>query len=156
MQKLLRRTAMAKRQAKRKAEQFQQRVERVEAKQYKRELVSYESALRKNVREARKAWKLDWELGPLAPRRDYGEREGEYGAVDASAIFPPTKPVSMKQKDYLIRVGDRVVITNGLDEGKIGVVTELKEDAEYAFVDGLRVVRLRRVFRKEDFVTDML
>ncbi|KAI9733250.1 MAG: hypothetical protein M1834_003334 [Cirrosporium novae-zelandiae] len=139
MKRVFRHAALAQRQAK-----------RVEAK-FARENRLAEKwqniAVRKNqvrlandeIKEARKAWREDWFMGPLAPRRDVGENKDTYGATASERLQSLKVPEAKRQKFINIVPGDRVVITvkRHRDYGKIGVVLSVEEEAETVTVQGL-------------------
>ncbi|PPJ50144.1 hypothetical protein CBER1_04861 [Cercospora berteroae] len=94
------------------------------------------------LREDRKNRAIDWEAGALAPRRDVGEKAGSYGALPLQYFQPLDKdPESrLPQEKWPFREGDRVVITRGRDQGKIGVISEVDEDKDAVKVKGLNMV----------------
>lgn len=142
MQKVLQRTAMAKKQAQRKVDLFSKKVAKAELKEFRKEVFAMKKYQNGYKKEARIARREDWELGPLAPRRDVGDKAESYGSVTVNTIMFPDMPPSLlkQQKKHHMKIGDRVVILKGLDKGKIGIIREFKEDANAAFIEGLRLV----------------
>lgn len=132
MQKLAKRVAQAQRQAGRRA----QKAAKTEQTNYKlrnqqafREAVS---EVRQNLKDARRARKEDWELGPLAPKRDLGYNQ--YGMFSESVrtdwsnygFYTPRPEILEKRcawagglRQFGLAVSDRVVIMDGPDKGKI-------------------------------------
>jgi large subunit ribosomal protein L24 len=89
-------------------------------------------------KEARKSFKEDWELGPLAPRRDAGDRLNTYGSIDPIAYRLPEVKEEGWKKWFPIAEGDRVVVMKGREKGKIGVVADdFDETRESVTVSGL-------------------
>ncbi|KAM0425223.1 hypothetical protein ACHAPT_009540 [Fusarium lateritium] len=132
MQKLAKRVAQAQRQAGRRA----QKAAQTERTSYKlRNQQAFRagvSEVRQNLLDARRARKEDWELGPLAPKRDLGFND--YGMFSESVRtdwsnygFYTPRPEVLQQrsawagglKQLNLAVSDRVVIMDGPDKGKI-------------------------------------
>ncbi|RSL69960.1 hypothetical protein CEP54_001999 [Fusarium duplospermum] len=132
MQKLAKRVIQAQRQAGRRAE----KAAKTEQTNYKlRNQQAFRGAVsevRQNLKDARQARKEDWELGPLAPKRDLGFNQ--YGMFAESVrtdwsnygFYTPRPEVLQKRcawagglKQLNLAVSDRVVIMDGPDKGKI-------------------------------------
>ena len=103
-----------------------------------RQLVSKRT---ESIKAARLARREDWQLGPIAPRRDAGETTNTYGTVDMNLRQGVPKA---KWRDWGIRVGDRVAIIEPKhrERGKIGTVTEVRKYKEHVIVEGLNLVRV--------------
>lgn len=141
MQKLLKRSAQVHRQVARR-----QRVAREKnASDTRKLLIQQQSAVIKARREiqvsARRAYKEDWVLGPLAPRRDVGDKAETYGTVPLRSTQTVDK-MEGEWKKWGIRAGDRVCVVGERerDRGKIGVVREIMEKAETCRVVGINMV----------------
>ncbi len=144
MQKLLRRAALAKRQAVRKA-RIQAEKKAYEERQVRhRELKEKGAAKADMLRNARIAKREDWELGPLAPRRGVGDEIETYGALPMALLRTRDVPEKCRPKFRNIVVGDRVVILEGRDKGKIGTVSDIEEDRDMLTVRDMNLVRLLR------------
>lgn len=132
MQKLAKRVAQAQRQAGRRL----QKQAESETKNYKlrnrQALRGAVMEVRENLLQARRARKEDWELGPLAPKRDLGFNgygmfsEGARSDWSNYGLFTPRPEVLKKRcewaggaKMFCLEVQDRVVILDGPDRGKI-------------------------------------
>ncbi|RMJ18342.1 hypothetical protein CDV36_002010 [Fusarium kuroshium] len=132
MQKLAKRVIQAQRQAGRRAE----KAAKTEQTNYKlRNQQAFRGAVsevRQNLKDARQARKEDWELGPLAPKRDLGFNQ--YGMFAESVrtdwsnygFYTPRPEILEKRcawagglKQLNLAVSDRVVIMDGPDKGKI-------------------------------------
>ncbi|KAL8916036.1 MAG: hypothetical protein Q9172_006491 [Xanthocarpia lactea] len=131
MQKLLKRTAQVEKQAARR-----QRIARSKAASDTRKLQHsqlkvHNQAKREFLVSARQAQREDWHLGPLAPRRDVGDKAETYGTVPMR-LMQAVEKVGGKWKKWGIKEGDRVCVVGKKerDKGKIGVVRELTEEAE--------------------------
>ena len=100
------------------------------------------------IKAARIARREDWELGPLAPKRDVGDKAETYGTVNTLRSKGPvlTKKARWDQRLYIggkyptIVVGDRVAIMEGRDKGKIGMVVEMDFSRGECKVEGLNMV----------------
>ncbi|PHH91808.1 hypothetical protein CDD83_10231 [Cordyceps sp. RAO-2017] len=141
MQKLLKRTAQAERQAARRAKQ-QLKSELNDGKlQSRSELRRAMTEIRQNLKQARTAMREDWELGPLAPKRDLGFNT--YGATQAPMRLdwscsgfakPAAKLVEQRcawagrPKQLNLASGDRVVIMDGPDQGKVDRISSVDTD----------------------------
>ncbi|KAJ9642375.1 hypothetical protein H2199_004755 [Coniosporium tulheliwenetii] len=140
MQKVIQRTAMAERQAARKAllrTQKQAREERTINRTQRNVIRTLEI---KAIKAAHKAQREDWELGSLAPRRDVGDLKDTYGTLDPRRLSP-VKPEPKDRIEYHnIVEGDRVVMIKGRDRGKIGEVTELNKETDTVTVRGYNLV----------------
>lgn len=132
MQKLAKRAAQAQRQATRRAIKQIGHDDAGKRSQARQGLKSAVKEVRENLEAARRARREDWELGPLAPKRDLGFNN--YGAAQEGARQDWTHGNSNREKPQRIEqrcawaggVGqlnlapqDRVVILDGPDKGKI-------------------------------------
>lgn len=132
MQKLAKRVAQAQRQAGRRA---QKRTDS-ELQNYKlrnrQAMRNAVSEVRENLLDARRARKEDWEMGPIAPKRDLGFNgygmfaEGVRTDWSNYGLYSPRPEVVEKRcawaggvKMFNLAVDDRVVILDGPDKGKI-------------------------------------
>lgn len=143
MQKLLKRTAQVEKQAARR-----NRIRTAQNTSDERRLRIYQQqkvneARRETRNSAKQAMKEDWHLGPLAPRRDVGDKAETYGTVHFRLIQAVEKPLGMRKK-WGIREGDRVCVVGEKerDKGKIGVVIDVSEKAEACKVRGLNLVQI--------------
>ncbi|PQE26793.1 kow domain-containing domain-containing protein [Rutstroemia sp. NJR-2017a BVV2] len=101
----------------------------------------------KRFAEAKRAHKENWELGPLAPRRDVGKNKETYGALDSQHIQGPRLRRAEAEeilelwggKFLNIREGDRVVILEGRDKGKIGPVISIDKKRAEVTVEGMNM-----------------
>ncbi|MCJ1245996.1 hypothetical protein MMC30_003200 [Trapelia coarctata] len=138
MQKLLKRTALVKRQAARKAADRAGKFESDSRKLRVNEQSQINVSIRGDRRAAQRARHEDWLLGPLAPKRDVGEARDSYGTLSPRRLRGVEKPKA-QAKGWGIVAGDRVVVVQEghRDRGKIGKVKEVRRDAEECFVQGL-------------------
>lgn len=149
LQKILRRSTMAKNQVARRLAK-QKAKENRDQRKSDRESAIYHYRLHKDLlSKERLARREDWELAGLAPKRDVGNQKETYGAVDGQLIQGPklTKEQSEERmKDFGGRflslfVGDRVVLLEGRDKGRIGKVIKIDRDRAECTVEGLNLVR---------------
>ncbi|KAL8939000.1 MAG: hypothetical protein Q9216_003599 [Gyalolechia sp. 2 TL-2023] len=143
MQKLLKRTAQVEKQAARR-----NRIARSKNASDTRKLLLLQQKLHNKARRelyvsAREAQREDWLLGPLAPRRDVGDKAETYGTVPLRMVESVEK-MDGKWKKWGIREGDRVCVVGAKerDKGKIGVVREVKEKAESCKVQGINMINV--------------
>ncbi|MCJ1389354.1 hypothetical protein MMC18_002210 [Xylographa bjoerkii] len=138
MQKLLRRTALVKKQAARKAVARQGKSDSDDRKLRLNEQKTINISIRHDTRAARLARHEDWFLGPLAPKRDVGSSRETYGTLDPRRLRGVDKPKD-QIKDWGIVEGDRVVVVQDghRERGKIGKVREVRKDAQECTVRGL-------------------
>ena len=124
-------------------------------KDRRRELIQRTSLLNNRIRDARKARREDWFLGPLAPNRaaadeSYGCIEGvETRGMKGTAILKPGQPLrftkGLKLGKVLIRVGDKVVVVAedgpaSRERGKVAKVTEVHEQSREVVCEDLNLV----------------
>ncbi|KAL9045406.1 MAG: hypothetical protein Q9214_001543 [Letrouitia sp. 1 TL-2023] len=143
MQKILRRTAKAEAQyTRRTRHQRSKEIADDRLIQIRRQKIAH-SDVRALRLAAIKARHEDWELGPLAPRRDIGTKKDTYGAVPYRLIEKVHKPEGT-WKDWGIRQGDRVVVVGKKerDRGRIGTVREVSQESETVTVEGINTVRV--------------
>lgn len=141
MQKVLRRTALAKRQAVRRAAN-RAGMEKTDQRRLRMNNDSITGAtIQADIRAERLARREDWFMGPLAPRRDVGENKDLYGTVSTRRL-QGGDVAEEKKKDWCLEVNDRVVVIvqGHRDRGKIGQVREIREKAQEAVVTGLNRV----------------
>ena len=147
MQKVLRRTAFAEAQAARRLARRKERYIR-HSEKTKRENTRFirreETTEIKNARIARRE---DWELGPLAPRRDVGLNKDTYGTINSMSLRGPSLTLQQRLEKnpeggrYAnIVVGDRVVLLEGRDKGKIGKISARDPGRQEVTVEGLNLV----------------
>lgn len=102
------------------------------------------------LKEARLNRREDYELGPIAPRRDVGDSVDTYGTIDAQRQQGP-KIVNKKDRAKLLEPwggikrlnivkGDRVVLLQGKDKGRIGVVGDVSKERAEVQVKGLNLI----------------
>jgi len=141
MQKLLKRTALVKRQAARKAVARSGKFESDTRKLRVNEQTQINISIRGDRRAAQSARHENWLLGPLAPKRDVGEARDTYGTLSPRRLRGVEK-LKAQVKNWGIVAGDRVVVVQEghRERGKIGKVREVRKDAEECFVQGMNRV----------------
>ena len=80
-------------------------------------------------------------LGPVAPRRDAGAGAATFGTLPQQLL---NVPVALERKEWGIRAGDRVAVTDGAhrERGKIGTVREVRVKQDMVLVEGMNMVSL--------------
>lgn len=149
MQKVIRRTILAEKQAARRLAKRTRKNELDEFRFSQDRVKQVGQEHLRRMKENRTTRREDWELGDLASKRDVGSKAETYGSISAEFIEPPAlRKVDAEKimekwggsKLLNIREGDRVVILAGNDKGKIGKVEKIdKERAEVVCV-GLNMV----------------
>jgi|TARA_R110002003_G_scaffold448_12_gene19909 large subunit ribosomal protein L24 len=148
------------RERKKRQEIFQ---ERWESKQAVIQRIKWEN---ENVKKVKKTAlsnaREDWQLGPLRPNRAIGDNAQKYGALTAQQVQKPDIPVHTQRnrnearvkkgldpeyplvvedkKYFHIKTLDRVVVVNGPEKGKIGVVQDVVERTHEVIVKGINMV----------------
>lgn len=141
MQKVIRRTALARNQAKRKAIRAEKKEQREEWLTVSRQRASFDRIQHDIVRAERERRREDWMRGPLAPRRDVGTEAKQYGALPATVISQPPIPKHLRRRYFNIHPGDRVCVMKGKDKGKIDEVVRVNMETETVTLKTLNRVR---------------
>ena len=142
MDKLLKRVRMAERQVARRAKRFREAAEGNERNQNKRQIVRAQRNAGRQIAIAIKHRHEDWELGPLAPRRDVSrvDESGNYwGAIPTAQAQLQNPFLTDEQKQarsawaggsqYLcLAPGDRVVVLDGPYKGRITNITSIEKE----------------------------
>ena len=147
MQKVIRATERAKTQATRKltAQKAHNRILNRKLRYEEQKHINAE--VRSRIMAARIARREDWLMGPLAPRRDVGTSKDTYGTVSVKQMRAVAKEKS-ERKEWCIREGDRVAIIapKHREAGKIGVVKEVRAEADECMIEGLNLVSFALFF----------
>ncbi|KAL4808526.1 hypothetical protein BDV18DRAFT_135191 [Aspergillus unguis] len=130
MQKVIRRTALARNQAQRKVIRANKAAEREELNDTLRQRFAYNRLELDNIRAERLRRREDWMRGPLAPQRDAGLEAKSFGALSPQAMNPPKVPKHLRKQYINFAPGDRVCIMKGRDKGKIDVVVRVDSENE--------------------------
>lgn len=151
MQALLKRTQMAERQAARRLMKRKEKTTRMEGRERRRQEQFVRNQELSDVKAAQIARREDYELGPLAPKRDVGKAKDTYGTIHTNRMRgQELTPKQRKEinpegwKHSNIVVNDRVVLMDGHDKGKIGKVIELDTKRQEVTVEGLNMVSTSR------------
>jgi large subunit ribosomal protein L24 len=142
MQKVIQRTASARKQVQKKLFRAKQQEEMMDRRETTRSRKEYNRAMIDNLKEARHARWEDWQKGDLAPKRDTGLEASTYGAVNAALMHPPRIPKHLRRKHILFAPGDRVCVIRGRDQGKIEEVAQVNEESETLLIKNVNEVRL--------------
>ena len=148
MQKVVRRTLLAEKQfARRQA--AQKLTERRDQEKGARSQAAYSRKEETSqIIEARKTRREDLDLGPLAPRRDVGDLKDRYGTIGTHRM--QGKELSKEELEKRLKnvggmhlnivEGDRVVLLEGRDRGKIGVIKAVDKKRGECTVEGMNMV----------------
>ncbi|RDA85452.1 hypothetical protein CP532_1018 [Ophiocordyceps camponoti-leonardi (nom. inval.)] len=134
MLKLLKRTAQAERQVARRMKQRANQEETIQRVSLRPRMRDALREVSKQDKAARQARIEDWEMGPLAPKRDLGFNA--YGVAWESLRHdhPNPSPETIKKRCAWaggsqmlnLAVGDRILIMDGPDKGKIDKIKEIQ------------------------------
>lgn len=140
MQRVIRRTALARNQAQRKRVIAAKDAEREELNDSLRQRFTFNRLELDNIRAEKQRRREDWMRGPLAPKRDAGPEGKSFGALSPQAMNPPTIPKHLRRKYINIAPGDRVCVIKGNDKGKINEVTRVDPGNETVTVKDTNMV----------------
>jgi len=151
MQKVIRRTIMAEKQAARRLARKKDKSSREAAKSSREQYLVARRMEVKDVKAATIARREDWEMGPLAPKRDVGLKKDTYGAIDSQRLrgrvwTPARRKELLKpwggEKWLNIAKGDRVVMLEGREKGRIGEITNIDLERCQVTLKGMNMVHL--------------
>jgi large subunit ribosomal protein L24 len=168
-EKLLRRAQLAKRKAQRRLDRDKDAKVKDEEHEARRAMLHQRKIFTGQLVAARKARREDWELGPLAPRRDVGDQALKYGTAKEVQLqlcvhpsklhldwkmrhLPPEKRMeklgwkSVRAHEWeklgnLFYEKDRVAVVRGPQAGKIAVVDKAHEKEEMISLKSVNMVR---------------
>lgn len=152
MQKILRRVATAERVATKRQKAQDLRLYKEEKKQTSHQDKRRVMMAQEELEKAKQSIRDDWAMGPLSPRTDIGNFQDAYGTI-GEARYATTGGFSLATRNarcrwaggayYLnLAVGDRVVLLDGPDKGRIGPVTSIDHDTAEVKVKDLNKVDL--------------
>lgn len=141
MQNVIRKVALARNQAKRKAILSTKYARRKDWNEFLKGQFSYNRAHLDNIRNERQRRQEDWARGPLAPRRDSGMDGKPFGAFGLDGgLKLPEIPKHMRRKFINFAKGDRVCIMKGREKGKISEITNVEVESESVTLKDLNLV----------------
>ncbi|KXT10040.1 hypothetical protein AC579_8657 [Pseudocercospora musae] len=124
MQRVIQRSKKAVKSANKAKKAQRERVARSQAWERNQTRVRMIRDNTKALQQDRRNRREDWEAGALAPRRDVADLQTSYGALQIYNIQLPERDPEARPKWAPIRKGDRVVVLQGRDRGKIGEVKD--------------------------------
>lgn len=147
MQKLLKRTAQAEKQAARRRNLRKQNMQSADQRMDFQKRMSAVREANAALRDARHRRREDWELGALAPQRDVPIKRdnGAYwGSLSLERTMSALPEKQLEQackwaggRELLcLKPGDRAAIMEGPDKGKIGTVRSVDEDDGTVLLEG--------------------
>ena len=147
MQKVLRRTALAKAQAKRKARIQAEFDHKSEVSAFRDAKIGANRERSQAIKDERLRRREDWELGSLSPWRNRFEsllQSPTFGSWHIRQNTLAPKPKRDRVKDLMIRKDDRIVVVEGHEtiKGHIGKVTDVDEEQETLRVEGINLVSI--------------
>lgn len=140
MQKVLRRSLLARNQTLRQVRRDDKKELKKAVKDFQRDRIMRDKALRGYVKAERSARREDWFLGPLAPQRDVGDQKGIYGTMNPMATQQPKVPERQRPEYLNFAVGDRVVVVRGRSKGRISEIKSIDEEALTVDLEGVNTV----------------
>ncbi|CAI7642281.1 hypothetical protein N7533_008215 [Penicillium manginii] len=143
MQKVIQRTATARKQAQKKLFRAQKKDDLANRKDNIRMRRDYNKAIIDSIKLARTSRWEDYRKGDIAPKRDSGLEATTFGAIDAALLHPPTIPKPQRRKHILFAAGDRVCVIRGRDQGKINEITQVNEESETVTIKDINTVDLK-------------
>lgn len=151
MQKIIRRAFFAKKQAARRLAKRKDKDRRDWAKTNREQDRHQARDVTRTIQQAKLNRREDWELGPLAPKRDVGDSKEIYGTVHQQWMRGRLLPYEDRMEAlktvggrYLnIVKNDRVVLLEGRDKGKIGKITNVDPARAECTVEGMNLVSLQ-------------
>ncbi|KFY13799.1 hypothetical protein V491_06271, partial [Pseudogymnoascus sp. VKM F-3775] len=147
MQAVIRRTVLAERQAARRLVKRRIKNHHEEMKTRREHERFAQKNLTGDIKTARAARREDYDLGPLAPRRDVGLKKDTYGTIHSHRLHG--QKLTMEERLAVnpsggryanIVAGDRVVVLEGADKGRIGKVQSFDKEKQQITVEGLNMV----------------
>ncbi|RJE23721.1 KOW motif domain protein [Aspergillus sclerotialis] len=143
MQNVIRKVALARNQAKRKAILSTKDARRKEWNEFLKGQFSYNRAHLDNIRNERQRRQEDWARGPLAPRRDSGMDGKPFGTLGLEGgLRLPEIPKHMRRKYINFAKGDRVCVMKGRDKGKISEISSVDVESESVTLKDLNLCEM--------------
>ncbi|KAI1340099.1 hypothetical protein F5Y15DRAFT_63937 [Xylariaceae sp. FL0016] len=161
MQKVLRRVATAERVVAKRAKKKDRLASRNDIRETRQETSRNLQFANEDVGKIKQAIKDDWEMGPIAPRRDFGDWQDAHGAIHEvrfNGYGVMTDALRNKRSQWAggienlnLAKGDRVVLLDGPDKGKIGHIQDVDKDRAEVTVANLNKsnVRIQPVLRTD-------
>lgn len=172
MQRVLRTNLRARNRALKAARQADYDEYRKDWKDFAQRESMVEKVKQEDIRAEKKARREDWLLGPLAPKRDVGTKQGFYGMANGLIAQPPVFPPRIRHgpkgdgwdpsigkpggpkgwegvgNEGNIVAGDRVCVVKGKSSliGKIGDVKEVDSASKVLKITGLNTVSILCLF----------
>ena len=139
MQRVIQRSAAAKRNADRRIQKMVEHHEKGKGWSRRQEAQRIRKYNHSLIKDARLARQEDWARGALAPRRDVGDKAATYGSVDIFHMNFSERQEANKPKWNHIVAGDRVAVVKGRDKGKIGLVDNVDSDRGAVNIQGINM-----------------
>lgn len=148
MQKVIRRTQLAVAHANRRRLRIKEIITKERSVLDRFHKAQTLTAQQETLQRSRRERKEDWDLGPLAPRRDVGNFKDTYGTLPGNQ----TEGLELSREEKVkclvawggskanVRIGDRVVALAGRDKGKIGKIISIDSKKLEAKVEDLNKV----------------
>ncbi|OBT76359.1 hypothetical protein VF21_03617 [Pseudogymnoascus sp. 05NY08] len=147
MQSVIRRTLLAEKQAARRLVKRRTKNHHQEMKTRREHERFADRQTTGTIKNARAARREDYDLGPLAPRRDVGLKKDTYGTIQSNQL--QGQKLTMEERLAVnpsggrfanIVKGDRVVVLEGKDKGRIGKVQNFDAEKQQIVIEGMNMV----------------
>lgn len=149
MQKIARRVATAERVVAKRRKARNDTSHKQEARAEFKQNIEHRSIGKAEIEYAKKAIRDDWAMGALSPRRDVGDFHDALGAI--SHVRYASRDLTLAKRNarcqwaggahYLnLAVGDRVVLLDGPEKGRIGKIADINHGTAQVTVNELNKV----------------
>lgn len=144
MQKAIARTAAAQKQAARRAAQQSAKRANEYEWQHRQQGKNKTGVTAMYIKNERQQRRENYETGRLAPRHDVGAQADNYATADPYVLNNATSRLwqHYKHETCPFAEGDRVVMLEGRDKGRIGRVSDVNHKGAVVKVNGLNMVCL--------------
>jgi len=146
---------MAEKQAARRLARKKDKFTRETAKSNREQYLVARRMEVRDIKAATIARREDWEMGPLAPKRDVGLKSETYGAIDSQRlrgrVWTPLRRKELLKpwggENWLnIAKGDRVVMLEGREKGRIGEISNIDLERCQVTLKGMNMVCFHYLF----------
>ncbi|KAI0445572.1 KOW domain-containing protein [Xylaria telfairii] len=153
MQKIARRVATAERVVAKRRKARDDASHKKDVRFQSRQIQEQRTEAKGELERAKQAIRDDWAMGALSPRRDVGDNYGGLGSI-SHVRFSAAGDLSLSKRNarcqwaggahYLnLAVGDRVVLLDGPEKGRIGKIRDINHSSAEVTVSELNKTNAR-------------